>query len=249
MPKLSVVMIVKNEEANLPACLAAVSWADEVVVLDTGSSDNTITVATGYGAVVQSVSWQGYGKTKQLAVAAAHHNWVFALDADEVVTPRLKQQIIDVMQNPAASGYKIKRDSFYLGKPIKHCGWNKDYTLRLFDRTKGTFNDSPIHEKVILDGPLARLSGPLWHYTYPTLHSHLVKLDEYSGLQAAKLAAQGKRATVAGAIVAGLWRAFSTYTLKLGFLDGLPGFLLCLNSGYGVYLKYLKLWEVNRSRH
>jgi glycosyltransferase involved in cell wall biosynthesis len=243
--ELSVVVVVKNEEKNLPACLAAVSWADEILVVDTGSTDSTMVVATQMGTRVEQLAWQGYGPTKATAITMAKFDWVLALDADEVVSPVLKTQIQKTLVNPTAAGYRIKRNSFYLGRQIKHCGWDKDYPLRLFNRKLGNFNQSQVHEKVTLPGKVEKLSGPLWHYTYPSLHSHLLKLDEYPALQAAQLAARGKRATVAGAITSGIWRFLYTYTFKLGFLDGLPGLILCLNSGFGVYIKYLSLWEIN----
>jgi glycosyltransferase involved in cell wall biosynthesis len=245
--KLSVTIITRDEEANLPACLASVSWADEVLVQDNGSTDRTLQIARKMGARVESVSWLGYGKTKQQAVNAATHDWVLSLDADEVITPECRVQIERVLAQPDAVGYRIRRRSFYLGKMIRHCGWNHDYPLRLFDRRHGAFDERPVHERIHLDGPEKNLSGPILHHTYPTLRSHLLKIDEYTSLQARLLFEKGKRGTPYTAMANGVWKFFSAYVLRLGFLDGLTGLILCLNSGYGVYIKYLKLWEITRN--
>lgn len=243
---LSVSVIVKNEEKNLPLMLDSVTWADEIVVLDTGSQDRTIEIAKSYGCKVYESEWLGFGKCKQLAVDYCTNQWILSLDADEVVTTELRQRIGEILEQPTKlAGYRIKRKSFYLNKMINHCGWNHDYTLRLFDKTQGGFNDKMVHESVQVPEPIGFIKEPLIHYTYPTTNSHIEKMMLYSTISSQEMFKKGKKGTLSGSFLRAIWKFLDMYFIKLGFLDGKAGFVLCFNSGMGVFWKYAKLWELN----
>ncbi len=244
---LSVAVIVKNEEGNLPRMLESISWADEIIILDTGSDDNTKQIAKEAGCKVYESEWLGFGKCKQLAVNYCSHEWILSLDADEVVTPQLKTKIQQIIQSDFEyAGYRIKRKSFYLNKMINHCGWNHDYTLRLFRKNKGQFNTKLVHESVQIDGPIGYINDCLLHYTYPNIDSHISKMILYSGLGSVHLFNKGKKTSLFGAYLKANWKFWKMYLFQLGFLDGKVGFILSYNSAMGVFWKYAKLWELNR---
>jgi glycosyltransferase involved in cell wall biosynthesis len=242
--KLSVAIITKDEEKNIPTALNSVKWADEIVVVDSGSSDKTVEICKQFGANVIDSEWLGFGKTKQKAVDHCRNRWVLVLDADEVITESLKDSIIKILSEPKFSGYRIKRNSFYLGKEIKYCGWDKDYTLRLFDREVGRFNEKIVHESVVMEeGLIGKITSPMLHYTFPTISSHIEKMISYSKLGAEQLKNRGKSCNLLTPFLRGGFKFIKMYLLKKGFMDGRNGFLLSVNSSYGVYLKYLYLWE------
>ncbi len=244
---ISVAVIVKNEAENLPQMLKSISWVDEIIILDTGSQDNTIAIAKNAGCKVYESPWLGFGKCKQLAVEYCSHDWVLSLDADEVVTPQLQEKLIEISKSDSyCAGYRIKRKSFYLNKMIKYCGWNKDYTLRFFRKDKGKFNDKMVHESVQIDGEIGYIKEHLLHYTYPTINSHLEKMVLYSDLASKSLFSKGKKSSLTGAYCKANWKFITMYILKFGFLDGKTGFLLSYNSAMGVFWKYSKLWEFNK---
>ncbi|MGD9898694.1 MAG: glycosyltransferase family 2 protein [Calditrichaceae bacterium] len=246
MEKLSIVIITKNEESNIGRCLKSVRWADEIVVIDSGSTDRTLEICRDYSCVITSSEWLGFGRTKQLAAATASNHWLFSIDADEEMTTELANKIREILSgNVQKNGYRIRRMSFYLGKLIRHSGWNRDYPLRLFNRKHGTFNEKDVHESVEIDGDIGNLNEPLLHYTYPTISSHLIKMDRYTSIGADVLYQKGKKVTIAGAIIRGIVKFIKMYIIQGGIMDGREGFVLALNSAYGVYLKYLKLWKLN----
>jgi glycosyltransferase involved in cell wall biosynthesis len=243
---LSVSVIVKNEEQNLPKMLESVQWADEIVVLDTGSEDNTIAIAKDFGCKVYTSEWLGFGKCKQIAVDYCSHDWILSLDADEVITESLKKKIQSIIKSDSSlAGYRILRKSFYLGKMINYCGWNKDYTMRLFQKDKGRFNTKDVHESVQINGEIGHINEYMLHYTYPTVKSHIDKMNLYTTLSSEMLHKKGKKCSILNAALKSKWKFFSMYVLKLGFLDGKQGFILSLNSGMGIFWKYIKLWNLN----
>jgi glycosyltransferase involved in cell wall biosynthesis len=249
MNKLSVAIITKNEEANIDRCLSSVNWADEIVVVDSGSQDYTLNICKKHGVKIFTSKWFGFGKTKQLAVDYCNHDWILSLDADEIVTKRLRQRIESKLENPQFYGYRIKRSSYYLGQKIKHCGWDKDYPIRLFNKQHGRFNSKIVHESVeISDAKLGVINELLLHYTYPTIKSHIEKMTNYAFLGAQQNFTKKKRATIIGALFRGLFKFMKMYFLQKGILDGRYGFILSLNSAIGVYLKYLYLWEKTHDR-
>ena len=246
---LSIAIITKNEEHNIERCLKSFQWADEIIVVDSGSSDGTPAICNSYGCTIIQTEWLGFGKTKQLAVNSTSHNWVLSIDADEAVTPELKSAIEVILQSPkTADGYYIKRDSYYLQRKIKHSGWQNDYPLRLFNKQQGQFNDTSVHESVVMQtNNLSTIEAPLLHYPYPSIASHLNKINLYTTLGATKLHHKGKRSSLPFAFLSGGVKFIKMYLLKLGFLDGKEGFVLALLSGFSSTLKYTKLWSLWRT--
>ncbi len=241
MEKLSAVIITLNEADNIERCLRSLDWADEILVVDSGSEDDTLKICTQYGVRIVQTNWLGFGRTKQFAVGQATHDWILSVDADEEVTPALRKRIRRILQNPnAQTAYRIKRQSFYLGKAIKHSGWQNDFPLRLFNRHYGNFNEKSVHESVQFNGRVERLYERLNHYTYPTVSSHIRKMNRYTTLSAKE---SPKEATILGSLLSAVFKFIKMYVLKAGFLDGRVGFVLCFNSAFGIYLKYIKLWE------
>jgi glycosyltransferase involved in cell wall biosynthesis len=244
LKKISATIITKNEEHNIEQCLKALSFVDEIVIVDSGSEDKTLEICKKYNCTIFQTQWLGFGKTKQLAVDKAGNDWILAVDADEIITDELKTEILAKVKKPTADGYRIKRNSFYLNKQIKHCGWNKDYTLRLFNKNKGSFNDRLVHESVqIPSDKIGTIHQPMLHFTFPTVDAHLSKMIKYARLSAEQKWAKGHTASPPKAIFAGTLKFIKMYIIQLGFLDGKFGFLLSVNSAYGVYLKYIYLWE------
>ncbi len=247
MAKLSVSVIIKNEEANLPRMLNSLRWVDEIVVLDTGSTDNSKIIATEFGCKLYESEWLGFGKCKQKAVDLCSNEWILSIDADEVVTPDLASKIKAIIDDTGSlNGYRILRRSFYLGRQIKHCGWGGDYTLRLFRKDKGRFNDKSVHESVHIEGEIGHINNVLLHYTYPTIDSHIEKMKFYSSLSSKRLHNKNKKCSLIGAYCRSVWKFISMYFFKAGLLDGKEGFILCVNSSMGHFWKYVKLWELNR---
>jgi len=246
--KLSVVIITKNEEKNIVLCLKSVAWADEVIVLDSGSTDRTVSLCKEYGCKVSiDTNWKGFGKAKQNVVELASHDWILSVDADEVLTDDLQEEIKSLLSNkPSYNAYKIKRNSFYLEKMIKFSGWNRDYPTRLFNKKYAGFNDKTVHESVVVNGKVGYLKSVMEHYTYPTLNDHFIKMHRYAELASVSKYEKGKRSNPISAIIRGDAKFLKMYFLQLGFLDGKMGFLLALHSGWAVYLKYIKLWELGR---
>lgn len=244
MSKISVVIITLNEERNIERCLKSVTWADEIVVVDSGSMDTTLDICRRYGCRVVTISWEGYGRAKQRGVEEATNDWILSLDADEEATPELSRRLQQLAAAPTAEGYRIRRRSFYLGKPIRHSGWTKDYPLRFFNRRYGRFNDKIVHEGVELEGRVGVIQEALLHYTFPTVLSHLQKIQRYAQLGAEEKAACGKKAGVGMAVLRGMFEFFRIYVIRLGFLDGRRGMVLAVNSAFAAYMKYLMLWEI-----
>ncbi|MCK4359884.1 MAG: glycosyltransferase family 2 protein [Candidatus Cloacimonetes bacterium] len=242
--KLSVTVITKNEEKNIKRCLDSVSWADEIVVVDSGSTDKTLEICKKYNCKIIETDWLGFGKIKKFAVDSASYDWIFSIDADEEVTPELEKEIKRLLSkdNPK-NGYKIKRISFYLKKWIRYSGWNRDYPLRLFNRKAGNFNENLVHESVRIRGEIGKIDKILKHYTYPNLTSYILKMEHYANLGAEEAVKKGKKSSVFNAIFHGLAKFLKMYFVDRGFLDGRVGLALSINSAFSVYLKYLKIWE------
>ncbi len=247
MPTLAVALIVKNEAQELPFCLNSVKdWVDEMIVLDSGSTDGTQAIAQSYGAKVYSnTHWPGFGKQRQLAQTYIKSDYVLWLDADERVTPELKAQIqAAVASDESHTLYQLNRLSEVFGKKIHHSGWYPDYVTRLY-RTKDTqYDDSLVHESVVVPAgfTLKKLDGHLLHYTYKTLHQYLNKSASYAQAWAEQRAAKGKKASLWDACSHAFARFFRMYILKRGFMDGKHGFLLAVLSAHSVFVKYAELW-------
>src|SRR5450755_709120 len=199
MAKLSAIIITKNEAANIRACLESVVWADEIIVVDSGSSDATVDICRELGAQVHVHEWPGFGMQKNRALSYATHEWIFSIDADERVTPELQSQLINAMYEDNEDGFYVPRLSQFCGKFIHYSGWYPDYVLRLFRRTKGRFSDDMVHERVILEGTAGRLSSPLLHYSYLNKADVQRKTEQYARAGAMQMFTNGKATTLADA--------------------------------------------------
>lgn len=245
--KLSAAIITKDEEANIERCLKALAFVDEVIVVDSGSTDRTLGICERHGCRIIRAAWEGYGRNKQLAVDSVTHDWVLSVDADEEVTPALAREIETVLSGDSVmSGYKIRWLSCYLGKWIRHSGWNRKYKLKLFDRTKGCFTGDMVHERVKIEGETGRLKCVLKHYTHPDLDTVTRKAYVTSEMAAEEMYAKGRRSSILNAYLHATWAYAKTFFFNLGFLDGWVGHALATNTAYFVFLKYLRLWEKGR---
>lgn len=242
MPTLSAVIIVKNAAPYLQRCLESVRFADEIIVLDSGSDDGTPDIARTFtDKVFVDPHWPGFGIQKNRALAYATGDWVLSIDADETVDNRLRQAILDAIATPRADIYEMPRLSSYCGRQMRHSGWWPDYIPRLFRRGSARFSDDRVHERLLFETPCARLQHPLLHESFRTLDDVLDKVNRYSSAGAAQRFAAGKRGSLRKAILHGLWAFVRTYVLFAGFLDGREGFLLAVSNAEGVYYRYLKM--------
>ena len=248
---LSVCIITKDEAARLPACLASVDFADEILVVDCGSEDETVAVAEAAGARVIHQDWLGYGPQKQFAVERASHDWVLCLDADERVSEPLKTNLLAALrqiEHGGTAGFAFPRRNRFLGRYLAHGEGYPDWSLRLFDRRRGRWSADPVHEGVRLNGPCKRLSGDLLHESQESLERYLQKQNRYTSLQARQWFERGKRAGALRLWLSPLLRFFKFYVLRLGFLDGVPGFVHIAIGCQNSFLKYAKLRELTAGR-
>jgi len=240
---LSVIIITKNEEQRLPRCLEGVAFADEVIVLDGGSTDRTVEVAQARGARLEvCTSWNGFGPQKNRALDIATQDWVLSLDADEEVTPELADEIRATLRSPTFDCYAVPRLSEFCGRFLRHSGWYPDYVARLFKRGTARFSDDLVHERLTPFGPIGRLRSPLLHRGYRGPSENLQKVDRYSTAWAEQALAAGRHADFAAAPLHGLAAFMKTYILRLGFLDGVAGLAVAISSAEVAYYKYFKLW-------
>jgi glycosyltransferase involved in cell wall biosynthesis len=245
LTNLSVIIITKNEELNIRACLESVAWANEIIVVDSGSQDDTLAICHEFTSHVYIHNWPGFGAQKNRALNYASKDWVLSLDADERVTPELHVQLIKAMEEAGEDGFYLPRLSQFCGRFIRHSGWYPDYVLRLFRRTKGRFSDDMVHERVLLEGDTWRLSSPLLHYSYLNEADVRRKSEQYAEAGAMQMFKNGKAASFADAPVRAGWAFVRTYCLRLGFLDGMAGFNIALMNAKTTYLKYKKLKELS----
>ncbi len=243
LPQLSAIIITKNEEDNISDCLASVAWADEIIIVDSGSTDNTVELCRQYtDKILITKDWPGFGPQKNRALDRATGEWVLSIDADERVTNSLEAEIKQAIIDGKASAFRIPRQSSYCGRWIKHSGWYPDYVLRLFRRDYARFSNDIVHEKVLVSqGEIGTLKTPLKHYSFNSLEEVLEKTNSYSSANALKYYEQGKKSGLSKAIFHGFWAFFRTYILRAGFLDGREGFMLAVSNAEGTYYRYLKL--------
>jgi glycosyltransferase involved in cell wall biosynthesis len=246
MPRLSAIVITRNEAAKIEACLDSLAFCDERIVVDSGSDDATVALAEAKGARVVFHEWKGFGAQKNFALEQASGDWVLSLDADERVSPELAGQITEAISAAQADGYEMPRLSTFCGRPMRHSGWYPDYVLRLFRRSRARFSDDLVHERVICDGPVRRLSVPLTHHPVERLEDALSRMDRYSTAGADMVVASGRRVSFMTGILRGWWTFVRTYFLRLGFLDGREGFLLAVANAEGTYYRYMKAWLKGR---
>jgi glycosyltransferase involved in cell wall biosynthesis len=244
---LSAVIITRNAASQLEDCLRSVRFADEIVVVDSGSNDGTVELAGRNGARVLHKEWLGFGPQKQFAVGAAAHDWVLCVDADERVSEALRGEIVAELKAPRGFVYAMPRCNRFLGRWLRHGEGYPDWSARLFHRARARWSDDPVHESVVTDAPVLRLGGDLLHESAETLEKYLDKQNRYTSLQAENLRAAGTRASASRLLLSPLLRFFKFYVLRLGFLDGVPGLVHvaigCMNS----FNKYAKLIALERA--
>jgi glycosyltransferase involved in cell wall biosynthesis len=240
---LSVIIIAKNAGTMIRRCIESLAWADEIVVVDSGSTDDTQDICRELGAkVIITTDWPGFGAQKNRALDAARGDWVFSIDTDEWVTPELRDEIRATINGAAAApAYVIPRSSSFCGRYMKHSGWWPDYVIRLFQRGSARFSDDLVHERLIVDGAIHKLRQPLMHETVTDLHQLVNKMNMYSSASARDLHTRGRRASIWTALLHGGWAFFRTYVLRAGFLDGREGLMLAIANAEGSYYRYVKL--------
>ena len=245
--KISACLITFNEERHIAKAIESVDWAEEILVIDSGSTDNTIEIAESKGAKVISQKWLGFSAQKQFAVDKAEHDWIFSLDADERISEKLKEEILSLKilsENVLADGYKIPRLSIYMNRPIKHGGWYPDWQIRFFNRNNTKWKNLLVHESVEVNGTIANLSGDILHYSIENAAYHHRMIGErYAPLSAEQMFANGKRTSKSKLLTVGFTTFLRNYFIKFGFLDGVAGFCIARFAAHHSFLKHLLLWE------
>lgn len=245
---LSLVVITRDEEDHIGRCLASVPFADEIIVLDSFSSDKTVEKAKAHGAKVYQEKFQGFGPQKDRAVSLASHDWVLCLDADEALSEEAQKSVLDLFKNgePKNCAYQFSRLSFHMRRWIRHGGWYPDWQLRLFNRKQAHWDAALIHEKVVVNGHVARIREPIQHWVFDNLSDQIQTNNKYSTLGAETLKKNGRHFHLVLLLAKPISKFFETYLWKRGFLDGLPGFVIAVGAAYSVFLKYAKLWEMEK---
>ena len=246
MPKITAIIPVKNEAKNIAAAIDSVSWADEILVLDSYSSDETVAIAQQKGVKVLQRVFDSFGKNKNYAIAQATNPWVFILDADERVTPELQTEILNLLQTePPKVAYWIYRQTYFMDQLVKYSDWQSDKVIRLF-RKDCRYKEVNVHEEIATEGEVGVLKNKLLHYTYNTIEQYLEKWDRYTTLSAKDRAAKTKEVTLFHLAVKPAVRFLRHYIIKLGFLDGKVGFVVSYLSAVSVFMRNLKLWRLQQ---
>jgi glycosyltransferase involved in cell wall biosynthesis len=251
LAKVSALILAYNEETKIEAAIKSVTWADETVVIDSGSSDRTAEIAEQHGCRVVQVPFEGFGKLRNSAVEACYHEWIFSLDADERCTPEALAEISTVINSPDASAaYYIPRRNYFMGRWIRHSGWYPDYRQpQLFKKGSVIYTDDMVHEGVTIDGSIGYIKNPIWQIPFQNISQIMNKMDRYSTLGSQKLAMKGVKGSMAKALIHALANFLKFYFIKLAFLDGWAGFMIALNNFEATFYKYAKLYEMQSLRH
>jgi glycosyltransferase involved in cell wall biosynthesis len=248
MASLSVIIVAKNESHNIVDCVQSCAFADEILVLDSGSTDGTPELARQAGAKVIETDWPGFGVQKQRALSHAKCDWVLSIDADERISPALKIEIAQTLQNPQADGYRLPRLSSFCGTFIHHGGWRPDRNLRLAQRHLASFTDHMVHERMLVQGKVSDLTNDLIHHSYRDLNDVMNKMDRYSTAGATDMArADAAPQGLTQALLHGFWAFVRTYMVRAGFLDGAAGLMLAIYNAECTYYKYLKYRELQNA--
>ena len=250
--KISACIMTYNEEENIRRCLESVSWCDEIVVVDSFSTDNTLAICRRIYRPGHQHEWHGYIGQRNLIRTLATHDWILFLDADEEISPRIARCADARNSNPATasmSGYEFPRQVYYLGKWIRHGSWYPDIKLRLFRKDRGRSGGVEPHDQVIVDGPVKRMAHPIWHYTYRDIADHINTMNRFSTISARALYDKGRRFSWIDFMFRPAWRFFKGYFLRSGWLDGKRGIIIATINAFGVSMKYAKLWSVQRQEY
>jgi glycosyltransferase involved in cell wall biosynthesis len=248
VPRVTVTIITKNEAAHIGAAIDSASWADEIIVVDSGSTDDTMALAAAKGVRVESRSWTGWVDQKNFAASLAANDWIFSLDADERITPALAHEVKGLLSgDPPCAAYKVPRVTFHLGRWIRTTDFYPDFQTRLYDRRAARWDGQYVHESVKARGPVSRLSQELQHYSYTDLRDHLDRINAYSSLAARQMYERGRRARAFDLFAQAPAAFLRNYLLRRGILDGSAGLVLSMVNAYSVFLKFAKLWELQRN--
>ena len=244
MRKLSVAIITYNEEGNIERALSSVDFADEIIIVDSFSTDNTVEICKKFTDKIHPREFAGHVDQKNFALSLAENDWVLSIDADEVVTDKLKDEIINILGGvDLKQGYKLPRRAFYLGRWIKHSGWYPDYKVRLVNKDHAKWGGIDPHDKLEVDDVVGRLKGELLHYTYKDLAHHFQVINKYTTIASKRLYENGKKAHVTDIVIRPVFLFIKKFIIKLGFLDGLAGFIIAVSTAFYTFSKYLKLYE------
>lgn len=250
MPTISGIIITRDEEARIGACLESLKWLDEIIVVDSGSTDRTEDICRRYPSVCfVRHDWEGFGRQKNIALGLARGEWVLSVDADELISGQLADEITKVVGNAGFNGYMIKRKNFYRGRWVRHSGWWPDHVLRFFRKDKGRFSDRPVHESVELDGAYGFLEGCIEHHSFNCVDDFIRKAQSYSTIGARLMYERGRRPSAFGAVARSVATFCKLYFLKLGFLDGYAGLLIAFSNAAGVFYRYMKCIELQNEDH
>jgi glycosyltransferase involved in cell wall biosynthesis len=247
VPRVTVTIITLDEAAHIAAAIDSADWADEIVVVDSGSVDDTLAIARARGARTETRAWTGYVDQKNFAASLASHEWIFSLDADERITPALASEIRTLLSTePPQGGYRVPRVTFHLGRWVRTTDFYPDHQTRLYDRRKGRWQGRYVHESVSVDGETGQLTHELQHYSYRDLSDHLDRINAYTTLAARQMYESGRRARATDLLIHPPAAFLRNYVLRRGFLDGTAGLTISMVNAYSVLLKFAKLWELQR---
>jgi glycosyltransferase involved in cell wall biosynthesis len=247
VPRVTVTIITLDEAAHIADAIDSAAWADEILVVDSGSVDGTLAIARAKGARTETRAWTGYVDQKNFAASLASHDWILSLDADERITPALASEIRALLStDPPRGGYRVPRVTFHLGRWVRTTDFYPDYQTRLYDRRQGRWRGRYVHESVTVDGETGQLTNELQHYSYRDLSDHLDRINAYTTLAARQMHESGRRARAVDLLVHPPAAFLRNYVLRRGFLDGTAGLTLSLVNAYSVLLKFAKLWELQR---
>ncbi len=240
MDKCTAVIVTFNEEENIVDCLKSVDFADEVIVVDSKSQDRTADIAVSMNVKLIETDIMYPEQKKNIGINEAKYSWILVVDADERITSKLKKEIEDVLKNPQYNGFWIYRKNFFLGKTIKHCGWERDKVIRLFKKDAGKYPDKRVHGKININGTVGALKNKMEHHSYKNINDYFIKVNRYTKWSALDL--EGKKISQCKLFINPLMRFIKMYILKKGFLDGVQGFALCVMAAFSVFIKYLRIY-------
>jgi glycosyltransferase involved in cell wall biosynthesis len=244
-PFISAAIITHNEEARIGDCLKSLSWADEIVVVDSNSTDKTPDIVKSFPKtrLIQR-DWEGHVKQKNFALGATTHEWVLSLDSDERVSERLRDEILSVMKSPKADGYAMPRKVFYINRWVNHCGWYPARKVRLVKKARARWEGTDPHDALKVDGKVENLSGDIYHLSFDSVHDHFRTIDNFTRIGANEAFKAGKKANLLDLTARPFFTFFKMYVLKLGFLDGVPGLIICGLSAFHTFTKYERLYSL-----
>ncbi|MDY6969924.1 MAG: glycosyltransferase family 2 protein [Spirochaetota bacterium] len=241
---ISVSIICFNEEQKIRRCLESVKWADEIVILDSFSTDATLKICSEYTNKIFKHEFDGHIQQKNRALELCSYNWVFCIDADEVISSELKESVLSIdLEKTGFKGFYVSRKVFYLGKWIHHGGWYPDYKIRFFDRRSGRWEGINPHDTVVVNGRISRLKGDLLHYSYQNVSAHLRQIDKFTDIMAFEYEKNGKKPSIINLTLRPFYKFIKMFFIKLGFLDGLRGFIIAILGAFYVFMKFVKLYE------